>query len=499
MLLCDGYKVGHIFQFPKDTTLVYSNFTPRKSRVEGVPGVIAFGFQYFVKEYLIDQFARNFFQKSKDSVIKAYKRRIDNYLGPGVTTDHIAELHNYGFLPLHVKAVPEGTLVPFRVPMLTIRNTVPEMFWLTNMVETLLSNVLWQASTSATTAFGYRKVFEKYAKETGADPTFVPWQGHDFSFRGLSGIEAACLSGAGHLLSFTGTDTIPAIDFLEQYYGADCEKELIGGSVPATEHSVMSMGSKGNELETIKRLITEVYPKGIVSIVCDTWDFWKVLTEYLPKLKDIIMTREGKVVIRPDSGDPVKIICGDPSAKYGSPEQDGAIETLWKVFGGTLAHVPNPHPTNPDAKNGYRLLDPHIGLIYGDSITPERQVQILENLKNKRFASSNVVLGIGSYTYQYVTRDTYGFAMKATYGETKSGGPQAIFKDPKTDDGTKKSACGLLMVDRFEHNPSNPPQVFERVNWDLEGRGLLQTIFKNGTLHNPQTLSEIRKLVESQL
>lgn len=488
VLLKDGYKVGHPFQYPKDTTLVYSNLTPRASRIRGVDEVVAFGFQYFVKEYLIDQFNDNFFARPKDEVIRQYKRRIDNYLGPGVNTDHISALHDYRYLPLHVKAVPEGTVVPFRVPMLTIRNTVPEFFWLTNMVETLLSNVLWQASTSATTAFNYRKVFEKYAKETGADKAFVPWQGHDFSFRGLSGVEAACVSGAGHLLSFTGTDTIPAIDFLEEYYGADCESEVVGGSVPATEHSVMCMGLKDGELETFRRLITEVYPTGIVSIVSDTWDFWKVLTVYLPELREVVKGRNGKVVIRPDSGDPVKIICGDPGG-YTRVEQQGAIRVLYDVFGGTRNAA------------GYLELDPHVGLIYGDSITPERQVEILERLKANGFASSNVVLGIGSYTYQYVTRDTYGFAMKATYGETKSGGPQAIFKEPKTDDGTKNSARGLLGV--FRDIAKNPGQIYleEDVDWATEelGIGLLQTIFRDGVPHNIQTLAEIRRRIEAQL
>jgi nicotinamide phosphoribosyltransferase len=360
-LLKDFYKVGHKFQYPKDTTLVYSNFTPRASRVPGVDGVIAFGFQYFVLEYLIRQFNENFFRLPKEKVVRQYKRIVDNCLGPGTPVDHIAALHDVGWLPLHVKAVPEGTLVPFRVPLLTIRNTKPEFFWLTNMLETLLSNVLWQPMTSATTAFGYRRVFEKYAKETGADLNFVLWQGHDFSYRGLTGTEAACLSGAGHLLSFTGTDTIPAIPFLEDYYGANSDTELVGGSVPATEHSVMSMGLKDGEFETFKRLITETYPKGIVSIVSDTWDFWKVVTEYLPRLKQEILARDGKVVIRPDSGDPEKIICGDPDAPKRSPEYFGAIALLYETFGGL--------PT----ATGHYQLDPHIGLIYGDSITPERQ------------------------------------------------------------------------------------------------------------------------------
>ena len=483
VLLKDGYKVGHRVQYPADTILVYSNMTPRKSRVEGVNGVVSFGMQYFVVEYLQRQFNEQFFGQPKDAVLRAYQRRINTYLGPdAIAFDHIADLYDLGYLPLHVKAVLEGQIVPFRVPMFTIYNTKPEFFWLTNMLETLISNVLWLPSTSATTAFRYRQVFDAYAKQTGADPAFVPWQGHDFSMRGVAGIEAACLSGAAHLLSFTGTDTIPAIDFLEQYYGANAEQELIGGSVPATEHSVMSMGTRDDEIGTIRRLAEQVCPKGILSVVCDTWDFWQVLTVYLPALKASIMARDGKFVVRPDSGDPVKIICGDPDSAV-PHVRAGAIETLWGVFGGTT-----------NAK-GYRELDPHIGLIYGDSITPERQNQILAGLQLKGFASSNVVLGIGSYTYQYVTRDTYGFAMKATYGETASRGGQAIYKDPKTDDGTKKSATGLLCV---RETPAGLV-VDENCTWAQEATGLLQTVFMDGEQRNVQTLAQIRARVAAQL
>ncbi len=485
VLMKDFYKVGHKFQYPEGTEMVYSNFTPRASR-RGVKEVVAFGYQYFVIEYLINQFDEMFFSLPREVVMKAYQRRIDNALGPGTDVSHIGELHELGYLPLHIKAVPEGTLVPLRVPVLTIRNTDKKFFWLTNMLETIMSNVLWMASTSATTAFEYRKVFEDYAKSTGADPLFIPWQGHDFSFRGMSGLEAACLSGAGHLLSFTGTDTIPAIDFLEQYYGANSDTECVGGSVPATEHSVMCMGQRQGELDTFRRLIKVVYPSGIVSIVSDTWDFWEVITKYLPELKEEILARPGKVVIRPDSGDPVRIICGDPEATKGSPEHKGAIECLWEIFGGTLTN------------KGHRVLDSHIGLIYGDSITPERQVQILEGLSRKKFASSNVVLGIGSYTYQHTTRDTDGWAMKATYGEVKGVG-QNIFKEPKTDSGIKNSAKGLLKVDSFPLDNGGQLRLVEECSWEEEAQGVLQTIFFNGVPKNIQSLAQIRAKLASYL
>jgi nicotinamide phosphoribosyltransferase len=480
ILLKDGYKVGHKFQYPKGTTLVYSNLTPRKSRNPEVDSIVFFGLQYFIKEYLIRQFETLFFNKPRGEVLKAYARRLDNYLGKdSITYDHIADLHDLGYLPLEIKALPEGSLVPMRVPIFTIKNTVPEFFWLTNMLETLLSAIIWKPCTSATTAFQYLGTFKRYARDTvGDDTSFIPWQGHDFSFRGMSGIEDAVMSGASHLLSFAGTDTIPAIDFLEEYYNADCEKELIGGSVPATEHSVMCMGTQDDEIGTFERLITEIYPSGIVSIVSDTWDFWQVITEFLPALKTKIMSRNGKVVIRPDSGDPVKIIAGDKEAAIGSPEYKGAIACMWETFGGTVT------------EKGYKLLDGHIGLIYGDSITTERQVAILEALKEKGFASYNVVLGIGSFTYEYVSRDTFGFAMKATYGEVDGVG-RDIFKDPKTDDGTKKSAKGLMQV--YRDPATGKLALKDQCSWEEEAGGELKTVFKDGKLLVDATLGEIRE------
>ncbi len=488
-LLLDGYKIGHVFQYPKDTVMVYSNLTARSSRT-GLNKVVAFGFQYFVEEYLIRQFRETFFDQPKARVLAAYQRRVDNYLGPGaVTIDHIAALHDLGYLPLQIKAVPEGMSVPLRVPMLTIRNTIPEFYWLTNMIETLMSNVVWHPCTSATTALEYRKTFERYAKVTGGPMDFVPWQGHDFSFRGLTGPETAALSGAAHLLSFTGTDTVPAIDLLEQYYCADSDKELVGGSVPATEHSVMCMGMQDGEYGTLRRLLTETYPAGPLSVVSDTWDFWKVLTEYLPLLKREVMARDGKLIVRPDSGDPMKIICGDEGPDTDSngnprPEAKGAIQVLWDIFGGTRTST------------GYKELDSHIGLIYGEAITLERQEDILNRLMHQGFASTNVVFGIGSYTYQYVTRDTYGFAIKSTFGATLSRGNLEIFKDPITDSGLKRSAKGLL---RVEYDDSGELICEEECDWEEEQGGVLRPIFRDGKACNVQTLAEIRVRIEAQL
>ncbi len=478
--LKDGYKTDHRRQYPDGAELVYSNLTARSARNDRYKKVVAFGFQPFVAKYLIEDFNENFFQQPKAKVITAYKRRLDYYLGPdAVPVEHIAELHDLGYLPIELKAIQEGTLVPIGIPLFTMVNTDKRFFWLTNFLETLISCETWGPITNATVAFEYRKVLEAAAKKTNPEMLgFVPWQGHDFSFRGMDGVDAATRSGAAHLLSFTGSDTIPAIDYLENYYGANAEKELIAGSVAATEHSVMCMGGQESELQTFRRLM-KTYPTGILSVVSDTWDYWDTLCTKASILKSEIMARDGKLVFRPDSGDPVKIICGDPEAAVGSPEWKGSIQVLWDLFGGT------------ETSTGYRQLDSHVGLIYGDSITLERAEEIVNLLAAKGFASTNVVLGIGSFTYQFRTRDTFGMAIKATYGRI-NGAPIDMFKNPKTDSGIKKSAKGLLRVNA-------DLTLSQQVTEAEEKQSLLQTIFKDGKAYNVQTLAEIRTRLLSNL
>ena len=480
LLLTDGYKLGHKEQYPQGTTKVYSNWTPRKSRIEGIDEVVFFGLQYFIKEYLIKQFDTAFFQQPKTSVTTEYKRYVDQYLGVDYDVKHIEDLHDLGYLPIEIKALPEGSIVPIRVPMFTIVNTKPEFFWLTNYIETLISNIIWQPCTSATIALEYLKILKQFALETDKDNIdFVQWQGHDFSMRGMSGTESAILSGMGHALAFSGSDTLMISKTLEEYYNADIFKEVVIGSVNATEHSVMCAGSKDDEIETFKRLL-KTYPNGILSVVSDTWDLWKVLTQYLPELKEEILNRDGKLVIRPDSGDPVAILCGCDHEN--AIISKGVIELLWDEFGGYVN------------EQGYKVLNPKIGAIYGDSITLERAQQICERLKQKGFATTNVVLGIGSFTYQYNTRDTFGFAMKATYVEINGEG-RAIFKDPITDDGTKKSAKGLIQLKR----ENSTIVLKDECTIAEEQEGILKTVFKNGKLIRETSLKEVRNNIQKEI
>lgn len=474
--LIDGYKIDHRRQYPPGTRYVYSNLTPRASRIEGQHSVVLLGLQYFLRRYLMEEMDAGFFERSRVEVIERYRARLDGYLGANqIGLEHIEALHALGYVPLRFCALPEGTPVPLRVPMLTVENTHPDFAWLPNYIETILCNVLWLPCTSATTAWRYRQLLDHYAALTGGDPAFVDWQGHDFSFRGLAGVEAAQLSGMGHLASFLGTDTIPALDLIEHYYGW-MGGEPLGGSVPATEHSVMCAGGHDDELGTFRRLL-ELYPSGVVSVVSDTWDLWHALTNILPTLRDQIMARDGKLVIRPDSGDPVKILCGDPEAEPGTPAHQGVVALLWQVFGGTATA----------GGAGYRQLDPHVGAIYGDSITYERARAICERLAANRFASTNVVLGIGSYTYQYVTRDTYGFAMKATSVDV-NGERRDLFKRPVTDSGVKFSATGRLAVVEGKGELT----LIERATPEQEAASLLTPVWANGEFLREDHFNAIR-------
>lgn len=488
-LLCDFYKVSHKDQYPKYTEKIYSTFTPRSNQYfPQANEVVVFGIQGFIKKYLINYFETHFFKRPRHEVVNEYVRYIKFTLGVQKPDySHIAALHDLGYLPIKIKALKEGTKAPIRIPVLTIENTHPDFFWLTNYLETLISAEIWQPMTSATIAYQYRKLLNEYAIKTTGNTNGVEFQGHDFSARGMVGLDGGAASGAGHLLSFVGTDTIPAIAYHEEYYNANIEKEMVGTSIPATEHSVMCAGSDPDtrdEYEMYKRLLTEVYPTGFFSVVSDTYDFWAVVGKVLPSLKSEIMNRDGRAVIRPDSGNPVLIIAGDPNGKT-ELERKGLIEALWDTFGGTVTD------------QGYKVLDSHIGAIYGDSITLERAEQIVKRLEEKGFASTNVVLGIGSYTYQYNTRDTLGFAMKATYAVI-NGQEKMLFKDPKTDDGTKRSQRGKVTVIKEAGRLYVADNLTEKDGEDLAHLDYLETVYEDGVLLREQSLAEIRELLFSK-
>lgn len=555
MNLADFYKTGHPGMYPAETEVLVANFTHRSSKYAPVAmsplfddKLVWFGTTGFVKEFLIDTFNTEFFNTEKAVAVRKYKRRMDTALGLNkVSMTQLEKLHDLGYLPLEIRSLPEGERINMKVPPVLFINTHAGFPWVSTYFETLFSCESWKPATVATIAFEFRKLLTYFARLTGSPEEFVSWQGHDFSMRGMSGVHDAARCGAGHLLSFFGTDTIPAIDYLEDRYGANSDVELVGGSVPATEHSVMTLrillitqrlqrdpaNAKLSvkelramaELEVIRELITDLFPSGIISIVADSFDFWNVISVIAPTLKEIIMSRtpdelgNAKVVFRPDSGDPVKILCGAAleinalthsavsaaldkgydhvtvGGKYyaveyadrgqvetiwtevpATPELKGAVESLWDTFGGTITD------------KGFKLLDSHVGLIYGDGINMKRAMQILSRLAAKGFASGCVVLGIGSFTYQMISRDSFGFALKAIYAEV-AGEAVEIYKDPATDDGTKKSAKGMLRVEK----EGDDYVLYEQQTREEFDRGAHVAIFRDSRLLVDPSLAEMRE------
>lgn len=796
----DAYKLGHIQQYglagTGTITGVYSNYTNRKAMDPGIDAVVHFGLQAFISKNLMDDF-EPFFAANEDLVCSLYEERLAAILGPNtIGSDHIRALHRLGYLPLRFAAMPEGTLIPIKVPSFTVENTLPQFYWLTNYIETALSAGVWHPSTTATTAHGFRVQLDAAAALTGAPAGAVDFQCHDFSYRGQTCDQAAAASGAAHLLSFSGTDSLGSLDWIERYYGGDyvavsvpacyddqtevltengfklfidvaggekvaqyhldgsinfvlpldrfadrykgkmnrftggryvdamvtpnhrmvtvgqdgspvlteardglgrrsripvagravgsditelsaldrleiafqadgsrasrehrytgtrsgtvpirftlkkerfraildeldyeysetdqnrtgyshfwikCTEEfhkhfdwipfdrissnwaqqfieevsywdgsrhvgsmqfysadksdadmvaavgVLAGyrthcskhkdarstrklqhmvsctyaadtvgteaivtrdevdydgtvycvSVPTkmivvrrgqdpmvcgnTEHSVMMAGiATVGEREIFSRLLN-LYLDGIVSVVSDTFDLWNVMTNILPSLKEAIMARDGKLVIRPDSGDPADILCGtrsNPDAvrtrqvrhikDAGDAAYFGALELLWHHFGGT---------TNEE---GYKELDSHVGLIYGDSITQKRASDICNRMRRAGFASTNIVFGVGSFSYQYVTRDTFGSAVKATWVLVDGVGVD-IAKDPATDPGhTKKSATGRLAVVRDEFGALT---LIQKATPAMEAASLLQPVWEDGKFIVHQSFADVR-------
>jgi nicotinamide phosphoribosyltransferase len=399
------------------------------------------------------------------------------YLGMNYDSSHFEELHKLGYLPVRIKSLPEGIETNPNVPHMTFINTVDGFAWLTLYLETIISSLAWKPSTSSTIALQYRRNLVEWVMKTDPNNAWlIDFLAHDFSARGLSPWDMLS-SGLGHATSFRGSDSIIVIPGARYFYG-EPENEVSINSVNASEHSVsttciFTMG----ESEMIKYFMNQ-FPDGILSIVSDTFDLWQLITKFLRENKEQIMSRNGKLVIRPDSGNPVDIICGkDVDVLYedGSNHSEwrGVIQLLWDIFGGTVN------------EQGYKVLDPHIGAIYGDSITLDRQIEIYERLAAKGFASTNIVLGVGSFTYQMNTRDTFGFAAKGAWFEANGQGYD-IYKDPVTDDGTKKSLKGLICV-------TENHEVLTQCTPEQESQGILHTIYENGHFFNQVTLTQIRE------
>lgn len=482
LLLCDFYKTVHSEQYPEGIERIVSYYTPRMTRLINEDKLVMFGLQGFIQEYLVDYFDDYFFAIPLEEVLEQYNRILSITLGSqNYTSEKIKELHNIGYLPLEINALPEGTRTPMHVPMIEITNTHKDFAWLVNSIETLLSTSTWHSMISANVGYRYRQIVNHYYNLTVEDSVPKNKALGDFSMRGQESLESATKSSAGWLLSFLNTATIPAIYYLENYYDVKLGKDEIGYGSPSTEHSVMCSNTAvdGDEITMIKRLLTETYPNSNFSFVADSYDYWNVVNNILPQCKKEIEEHNGVLMVRGDSGDPVEIVTK-------------TVFSLWKNFGGT---------TN---SKGYKVLNPKVKAIYGDSITSQRAESIYEILKNEGFSCENVSLGVGSFSMQAseelgalkpFTRDTFGIAVKATYAEV-NGKEIPIFKNPKTDTGNfKKSQKGCCLVYLDENSELNYKdeltwsEVYEHTDSQYVN------YFTNGIVSYPQNLNDIRSLL----
>lgn len=589
VLKTDSYKLSHKAMTPEGTTKIYSYFSARfNSYLKHVAPcednkAVLFGVQAFLIG-LKNDWDQGFFSRTKEQAMFEVQDILGSYIGmTSKDLQHFSDLYDLGYLPVEIKALPEGSVVDLQTPLITVTNTHEDYAWLTNYLETLLSSEMWKPITVATLAREMAKVRDAAWDKTVVDHTFKQFALHDFSYRGHSGTASAAVCGAAHLLYSNGTDNVPAVVLARTLYNA---KNDIATSISASEHSVVCLSislyqdeskysselsvlasklksnleadnlgeeykQAAGELATLYNLLVNVYPTGLFAYVADSYDYWRVLQYILPLLKDIILNRDGKIIIRPDSNDPVEMVCGIQSSvivldkiqdlydimysadqddtnlytiqgytqvfslcgelfdnryDYGvsqicnafdntlqtlvkfsyielenvqkdTSEYKGSIQVLDELFGSTIN------------EKGYKELDSHIGLVYGDGINYKRASTIYSELEKQGYAASNVSLGIGSFFYASSTsRDSLGMAIKASY-TIVDGEAISISKDPKTD-SSKKSLKGLLKVEQVDGKYITSVDVTEAE----EKEGLLQTVFLNGVITNPVQFEVVQKL-----
>lgn len=482
MMMADSYKASHSFMMPDGLTEVYSYL---ESRGGDMPATVFFGLQYYIKKYLTGV------QVTRPKLRKA-KRFWDKHVGEGKFDVEgwqtiIDECD--GKLPLEIKAVPEGSVIPVKNILMSIRNTHPRAYFLTNWVETLLMKI-WATITIASNSRRLMQLLVKYGQETCDNIDHVKFQMHDFGYRGVSSEETAAVLGAAHLVMFLGTDTAAGVHMLQKYYG----EEMAGFSIPASEHSVMCShrisDTSTGEVNAMRQILTR-YADGTVAIVSDTYNIYYACdTIFGKELKDLILSRDGKLVIRPDSGDPVKVLCGDPTCddpgQLGDWTRKGVIRILADRFGAT----PN--------ERGFMVLNSKIGVIQGDGIDYAMTQQILERLTDIGFAASNLNFGSGGGLLQKFDRDSMKFAIKATHAIV-NGRHINLQKTPITDPGKNSKKGYLKLVYDYlygAHGRSNE-KCYQTVEMSVENADfsddILRPIFLNGELLIDEKFETIRQ------
>jgi len=529
LLKSDAYKFSHMLLYPAGTQTVYETLTPRvNSFFPWEDKMTVFGYHLFMSR-LDQDFRENFFNLDWEDVVAEVEPAVAESLGAenaAKIMPHFKALHDLNYLPLKISTLPEGTLVPMQVPVLTIENTHPDFYWLPGYLETLLLSETFVTSTVASMARKFRQIGQKFADLSADNDGYLDFQFHDFSERGQHGNDSAMLSGIAHLTSFKGTDIMQAPAEIRKHY-RDGRDVFIGGSVLATEHSVME--SFGTDQLAAYRQLIESTPDGILSIVSDTYDYWEVVNTVLPALKDEILARNGKVVIRPDSDtmpvdltDESVVLTHDGWQTYGTIAEDDLIilptgrvltkngladfttptdpkmDTVSELLVATMYSMADTFGVTRNSK-GYDVLDSHIGILHGEGVTLDTVSNYFTAITNNGFSAENIVFGVGAYVYSVlVSRDSFGQALKAT-SVTINGEEKAVFKNPKTaSEGFKKSRKGRVQVlyDEFGDYMARDGFTAET----LPGFSLLRVIYNNG-FHQAATpaFEDLRQTIKDTL
>jgi nicotinamide phosphoribosyltransferase len=451
ILRTDSYKLGHWPVYPDKTQHVYSYL---ESRGGLFAETVMFGLRYYLREYLSRPITLTDIDRA-EAFCKAHFGTSELFNRKGWM--HVLNHHN-GLLPLRIKAAPEGTVITTRNVLMTIENTDPECWWATNHAETLLLKA-WYPITVATLSREIKKLILRYLEETG-DPSGLPFKLHDFGYRGVSSEESAAIGGAAHLVNFIGTDTILALEFLDEYYG----EAMAGFSIPATEHSVMCARGEEGEVYQMERFL-DTYGKGpypAIACVSDTYNLWRACSDYWGgELRSKVEALTDKVlVVRPDSGDPTTVVIQ-------------TLETLERAFGSV---------TND---KGYKVLN-HVRVIQGDGVNMTAIESILKAMQARRFSADNIAFGMGGALLQQCNRDTQKFAIKAS-SYVIDGRRKDYLKSPITDSG-KRSKAGRLKLVRDENG------VYNTIPSSEPGADVLRVVYENGRVieYDDESFTDIR-------
>jgi nicotinamide phosphoribosyltransferase len=454
ILNTDSYKVSMFKQYPAGTTNVYSYIESRGGRYDRT---VFFGLQAFIKEYLLEPITQADIDIA-DEILTAHGEPFNRE-----GWQYILDKHN-GYLPVVIRAVPEGTVVPVKNVLATIENTDPECFWLTTWLETALLRAVWYPTTVATQSYTIRKVILDALERTG-DPSLIDFKLHDFGARGVSSLESAAIGGAAHLVNFMGSDTISGVLYAREYYDAG----VSGFSIPAAEHSTITSWGRDGEVDAYRNMLTNfAKPGSIVAVVSDSYDIFNAASKlWGEELRQEVIDSGATVVIRPDSGDP-DIVCRK------------LVAILGEKFGYTT-----------NAK-GYKVLN-NVRLIQGDGVNEHTIRTILGGFQAYGWSADNIAFGMGGALLQQLDRDTQKFAMKCS-SIIVNGEERDVVKDPITDSG-KKSKAGRIQL--WKSGGEWVTAVKQPTGWTDKGIGpfvqMLEEVYRDGKLVKGISFEEVRQ------